>query len=318
MPRRIQTVCLLIALLLCQPACALQQALPDDPAATHDIPAFTVPAAKAGTAYTRFMVIGDMGTGQAGQREVAAAMTKRAKADGLDFILSLGDNFYEEGVASPDDPQWKTKFEDIYSARSLHVPYYATLGNHDHRGNAQAQVEYSFRSDRWKMPAKYYTFDRKLPDGTVIQFFALDTQPIHKGRGDAVDQVKWLSNQLGKSKARWKIVFGHHPLYSHSIRGRDKLLSAMLEPVLTQHKVDLYLAGHDHTLEMLKPVDGVNYVVSGAAAGEDRPYAVTWTDEAYYAATLGGFVFIRASAGEMVIEFVRMDAKTQYARTITK
>lgn len=318
MPRCVHTTIVLGALLVSQTACALQQAMPSDPADTHKIPPFTVLAPDPNTAYARFMIIGDMGTGQDGQREVATAMALRAKKDGLDFMLGLGDNFYESGVASVDDPQWKTKFEDIYADDILQVSYYATLGNHDHKGNAHAQVEYSHHSSRWRMPARHYTFDYKLDDGTVMAFFALDTQPIHKGRGEAEDQIKWLDKQLGKSKARWKIVFGHHPLYSHSIREPDELMIAMLEPVFTKHKVDLYLAGHDHTLEMLKPIKGVNYIISGAAAGRDRPYAVNWTDESYYAATLGGFVFIRASAAELLVEFVRLDGKTQYAQTISK
>ena len=68
-----------------------------------------------------------------------------------------------------------------------------------------------------------------------------------------------------------------------------------LEPLLVKHKVDVYFAGHDHTLEMLKPVKGVNYVVSGAAGGPDKAYNVTWSDDSFYAATLGGFVACRAS-----------------------
>ena len=53
-------------------------------------------------------------------------------------------------------------------------------------------------------------------------------------------------------------------------------------------------------------------------AGPDKAYAVEWSDESYYAATLGGFVFIRASTDELVVEFVRLDAKTQYAHVIAK
>ena len=49
---------------------------------------------------------------------------------GFGFVVLLGDNFYEDGVASVDDPQWQTKFEDPYA--NIDLPFYAVLGNHDH------------------------------------------------------------------------------------------------------------------------------------------------------------------------------------------
>ena len=292
---------------------------PQDPAATHQVPAFTVPATKPGAAYERFIVVGDMGTGRRGQKAVAAAMAKRAAADGVDFILSTGDNIYDDGVKSAEDRQWKTKFEDIYAAPSLQVPFFATLGNHDHYGNEQAQVEYAARNKLWRMPAFYYSFVRTLADGSKVQFFAIDTEPINQGQADAAGQLAWLDGELGKSDARWKIVFGHHPPYGHNpSRGHNRVLIEKLEPILVKHKADIYFAGHDHTLEMLKPVKGVNYVISGAGAAGDNAYRVEWTDESYYVATLGGFVLCRISADELVIEFVRLDGRTQYAHVLKK
>ena len=246
-------------------------------------------------------------------------MVERAKTDGLDFILTVGDNIYPGGVQSADDPQWETKFEEVYDDPSLQVPFYPTLGNHDHGGDVSAQIDYSARNENWRMPGRYYTFTRTLADGTAVQFFALDTTPIDQRHPDAAAQLTWLDEQLGQSNARWKIVFGHHPLYGHKLhRGPNRVMIARLDPLFTRHNVDLYLAGHDHTLEMLKPVKGVNYVITGAAGGPDKAYAVAWTDESFYAATLGGFTLLRISKDESVIDFVRMDAETQYAHTLTR
>ena len=313
-----------LALILALPgtvACNSQResSPPVDPAATRAIPGFTVSAVRPDVAYERFMAIGDMGTGRPDQHKVAAAMAERAKRDGLDFILTVGDNIYEDGVRSADDPQWKTKLEEVYNDPSLQVPFYPTLGNHDYRGSVQAQIDYSQRNENWRMPARYYTFTRVLADGTTVQFFAIDTDPIDGRQRSAGDQLKWLDEQLERSEARWKIVFGHHPLYGHNPhRGDNRTMNAALEPLFTKHQVDLYLAGHDHALEMLEPVKGVNYVITGAAGGPDKAYPVEWTDESYYAATLGGFVLLRISKEELVIEFVRMDARTQYAHILTK
>ncbi len=290
-----------------------------DPAATHEIPPFAVPAVKSDVAYERFIVIGDMGTGGSGQANVAAEMANRAKENGLDFWLTTGDNIYPHGVESVDDPQWATKFEQAYADSSLQVPIYATVGNHDHRGSVQAQVDYGRRNKNWKMKAAYYTFTRTLADGTKIQFFAVDMYPVHKEYPGVAAQLAWLDKELAASDARWKIVFGHYPLYGHHpTRGHNKVIIANFEPLFVKHGADIYFAGHDHTLEMLKPVNGVHYVISGAGGGPDIAYNVKWTDESYYAATLGGFVLCRISKDELVIEFVRMDGKTQYARVLTK
>jgi hypothetical protein len=62
----------------------------------------------------------------------------------------------------------------------------------------------------------------------------------------------------------------------------------------------------------------VDYVISGAGAGPDWAYPVTWNDESYYVATLGGFVLCRVSRDELVIEFVRLNGETQYAHVLTK
>jgi hypothetical protein len=77
-------------------------------------------------------------------------MGKAAHTVEADFIVSTGDNFYPSGVASVQDPLWKRSFEDVYTAFSLQEEWYPVLGNHDYDGDAQAQIEYSRISRRWR------------------------------------------------------------------------------------------------------------------------------------------------------------------------
>ena len=65
-------------------------------------------------------------------------------------------------------------------------------------------------------------------------------------------------------------------------------------------------------------IHGVHHVISGAGGGADWAYNVLWTDESYYVATLGGFVYCRVSKNELVIEFVRLGGETQYAHVLLK
>ena len=47
------------------------------------------------------------------------------------FVLSLGDNFYQEGITSTTHHRWNTSYEDIFNHSSLFIPWYPVLGNHD-------------------------------------------------------------------------------------------------------------------------------------------------------------------------------------------
>src|SRR5580692_6262701 len=99
-----------------------------------------------------FVVIGDWGRrGRWHQREVATQMGRTAATLGSQFVISVGDNFYENGVDSVTDPYWRTSFEQIYTDPALMTPWYITLGNHDYRGNVEAQLAYSGPTGRWRL-----------------------------------------------------------------------------------------------------------------------------------------------------------------------
>jgi tartrate-resistant acid phosphatase type 5 len=303
------------------PLCAsAQEDGPPDPAAAREIPAFEVPAERDGVIYQRFLAIGDWGTGGRGQRRVAQAMAARAEATPIDFVITTGDNFYPRGVSSADDPQWRQKFEDVYAAASLQVPFFPSLGNHDHMGDPDAQVAYSERNPLWRMPGRYYSHTVELDDGQQALFVVLDTDDLNmRIRSPSFEaQMEWLEETLAGSSARWRIVYGHHPLYSYSIRGHNRWLVHLLEPLFVRYGVDVYLAGHDHNLQLLRPVEGVHYVVTGAASGSDRPYPVAWPEESLYASSGGGYVLARLSRDELLLEFVRAAGETEFAHTLTK
>ncbi|MBK6940931.1 MAG: metallophosphoesterase [Planctomycetes bacterium] len=286
-----------------------------DPSLDRTIPEYTRPALGAGTQALRVIAFGDSGTAGRGQRRVAEAMLAKAQVDGLDLVLMLGDNFYPNGVASVDDPQWESKIVKPYER--LNAPIYPCLGNHDHKGNPDAQVERSKLDPKWRMGGRQYTFERVLADGTRIQFFALDTDPISKGVEVVTPQLEWLDAQLRASTAHWKVAFGHHPIHSRG-RGDNKRMRRDIEPILVKHDVDMYLCGHDHSLQVLKPRNGVNYIISGGGGGTDNPHKVDWTEDTLFAATLGGFVWLRFTRNDVVVEIVRTDHQTQFGTVFAK
>ncbi|MFG0319327.1 MAG: purple acid phosphatase family protein [Planctomycetota bacterium JB042] len=282
-------------------------------------PPWSVPEVGAEVAAERFIVLGDMGTGLPGQHEVARHMAERAAEHGVAFLLTVGDNFYPDGVTSVDDPQWRTKLEEVYDAPSLRVPVFATLGNHDHRGSVDAQVASGALDGRWRMPARWYAFERRLDDGTTVGFFALDTESLRRGGDDERrEQLEWLDRELARSAARWKVTFGHHPPFTHGHHDGSGTMRRTVVPLLEEHDVDLHLAGHNHHLELLEPKNGVAYVVSGAAGGTEKAYEVEWGDDTVYASTGGGFVVGTITRERLALEFVEADGATGFAWEIGK
>ncbi len=229
----------------------------------------------------RFLVIGDWGrSGQAAQWSVARAMGEYNAAFHAQAIVSTGDNFYCCGVASIDDPQWMSSFENVYRHHTLHVDWYPVVGNHDYRGSVQAEIDYSRKSRRWRMRDRYYAVNTTAPDGTRILFAFIDTNPfitayrLHADEfsdllsQDTAQQLAWLDSMLAHSDAAWKIVVGHHPVYSSfTAEGDPRPLSSHLLPQFERWGVDCYLCGHEHNLQHAH-VEGkrLHQFISGAGA----------------------------------------------------
>ncbi|HEX7183901.1 MAG TPA: metallophosphoesterase [Thermoanaerobaculia bacterium] len=223
-----------------------------------------------GTSPIRVLAFGDFGTSGVGQHSVARAMAEVDRQAPFHFGITLGDNFYSRGLNSPTHPRWQTDWEDLYSRLGIRI--YATLGNHDYRDPAspKAQIARSRLSKTWCLPRPYYTFV-----AGPVQFFAVDTDPIEKLRSSVDEQMSWLDGALATSRAPWKVVFGHHPVYTNGEHGGQAgflpALRQRLLPVLKKHKVDVYLTGHDHDLQALKPEGGVRFFISGGGGRTPRP-----------------------------------------------
>jgi len=276
-----------------------------------------------------FIAIGDWGRqGSENQLLVAAQMSTWAMDNKANFVISLGDNFYENGVASTDDPLWKISFEDVYTSSYLQVPWYAALGNHDYHGNVQAQIDYSATSSRWVMPSRYFSFTKKLDDGSIVLFVIMDTSPICKSddesktqfsedvtKIDSKIQYNWMDSVLSATPAKWKIVCGHHPVISGGYHGGQIEMQQEVEPIFVKNKVDAYLCGHDHDMQHLKR-KGINYFVSGAGSEPRNCEGTKYTS--FFAPKTPGFLGIDLSSGEFKATFTDYSGNVLYTTSITK
>lgn len=261
----------------------------------------------------RCVLIGDWGAGTGLQKEVAAGMNEYAGKNPIDFIISTGDNIYGRGVKSVDDPQWKTKFEQIYTGEHLQKDWYPIFGNHDYMGNVPAQLEYATKNPRWKFLDFYYQIP-KQSDQQIYDFFMLDTNLMVSGKDD--EMLKWLDESLSASKAKWKIVIGHHMIRSHGVYGDQKFMVKKLKPILDKHAVDVYVSGHDHDLQLIKhPEDPFYQAISGAGGGSRD---TSWGKHSLFSATNGGFMALTISNQVLYMEYLNKSGETIFAHIVNK
>lgn len=229
------------------------------------------------------VAFGDFGDdNQEAQIRVRDSISELVAVQAHWYGFFLGDNFYPDGVQSSTDPQFMNKLVNIY--QDLKLPFLAALGNHDHLGNIQAQIDFTkleanpyVRGEQklWEMPSSVYS--RKW-DEPSLEVFVLDTEmadlkseatqehlkklathsPEDQGTSPSKsweDQMSWLKAQLKKSTAKWKFVIGHHPIISDVKRKSRQSHPSLyanyktLENIIVNH-AHLYICGHDHSLQI--------------------------------------------------------------------
>lgn len=264
----------------------------------------------------RAVVIGDFGYDgdDSGQVEVAKAIEALHGKSRFQVGLTVGDNFYPNGVESTADPHWKLQFHDQYDR--LGIPFFAVLGNHDYMGNPEAQVEYTNapKNKTWKMPFRYYSFG-----AGPVRFFGLDTDEgtigLFKSKEWSQEQRSWLDAQLAKhAGARWKVVYGHHPIFSDGHHGDTKRLYQQLMPLLLKHRVDVYLAGHDHDMQHFEK-SGIQFFVVGGGGKDIRKIK---KKRAVYAESTHGFMEMEASENQLVMRLIGGDGRLLHSKALKK
>lgn len=226
----------------------------------------------------KFAVLGDFGTGDQSQYELADQMAKLRQRFKYELVVLVGDNLY--GSERPQD--FAKKFELPYKPLlDAGVKFYASLGNHD----AREQRFYKLFNMEGKL---YYAFSPK-PN---VRFLALESSY------PTPEQILWVETELKASSSDWKIVYFHHPLYSSGDRhGSDLRLREALEPLFLKYNVSVVFNGHDHFYERVKPQKGIAYFVVGSGGqlregNIDRGSGITArgfdTDLAFLAAEIAG------------------------------
>lgn len=234
----------------------------------------------------KFAVLGDNGSGDSGQYELATQIAAVHRLFAFGFVVMVGDNFY--GKQTPAD--LANKFDVPYRPLlDSGVTFHAAIGNHDEAFTVNyPPLNMSGR--------RYYTYVRQQ-----VRFFVLDTNIM-----DA-PQLRWFESVLQQSQEPWKIAYFHHPLYGNAKRhGSTVDIRVLLEPLLVKYGVAVVFTGHDHVYERLKPQKGVHYFVTGSG-GQLRKGDLVPSET-----TAAGF------DQDQAFMIVEVDADTLFFQTISR
>lgn len=209
-----------------------------------------------------FAAYGDSASGSAtGFRAVQARINQNNPA----FTVLLGDNVYDAGTHAESDARFSPAVNPEAAAwMASHIDYLG-LGNHDVATGSGLPAEQNYSVP---IPVAGVTAPAAPPvserpehnfswDYGNVHFVTFDTNSLSDpARLDGL--LNWVLTDLNASTARWKIVYGHHPLGGVP----DKPESAndnYYQQVVNRLKaagVDLLMTGHSHTYSWTYPLTG--------------------------------------------------------------
>jgi tartrate-resistant acid phosphatase type 5 len=175
------------------------------------------------------------------------------------------------------------------------------------------------------MPDRYYDHTEKINDTCDVLFVHIDTSPFitdyrdndsiyHVLAQDTHKQLRWLDSVLASSHAVWKIVVGHHPIYSSvGNHGNTKELIDDVLPLLQKYGVRIYLCGHEHFLQYLVH-SNINFFVCGGGS-VSRP--VSDRDDVKFGIASPGFLSMTITPTAVTGVYVDDKGKILFSKTIT-
>ena len=194
-----------------------------------------------------FLYVGDVQDSIGGEanRFLREALSRHPESE---FLVCGGDL-----ADGPRQSCWDEAFRDIDSVTQA-MPLLVVAGNHDYRKGVIQWLERRF-------PLTFsYFLDAKIADNQVytlnygpVQFFLLDS---NRELPYLLTQRDWLKAQLEQSRARWKIVVLHHPLFSIRSRSRNLIQRWVFNDLLESYGVDLVLQAHEHAYARMTAHEG--------------------------------------------------------------
>jgi predicted phosphodiesterase len=181
--------------------------------------------------HVRFLVYGDSRS----RPEVHAAVARRFRPYRPDFILHTGDLVGR----GRDYEMWGREFFNPLAGIINRIPVLPAIGNHEEDGTNYLAYFHLPPPERW------YSFDLG-----PVHVLALDFHYEKAGQ----EQFAFAERDLRASRAPWKVVFLHVPMFNVGGHASTWGHAAYL-PLFHATGVDLVLAGHSHLYERFRPIE---------------------------------------------------------------
>ena len=232
------------------------------------------------------------------------------------FCVFPGD-FVEDGGEGNSEWEWERWFEEALEPVLKQMPIVPTDGNHDVSDNLN--YTYHFNTDN----SFKDTYRKPQFDGTIYSFVYGDVLFIVYSMQDywrdtySFDPCKsvfledhvgpWMRKQvIANPDTKWRLTLSHFNLFSGSDHSTDKdprLFRACMLPVVKDCEIDVALQGHDHTYEVIGPVNSTNLtpITDAISDQEDVPVDnnknITGKKGGTYCTDDGTLYFIGATCG---------------------
>jgi predicted phosphodiesterase len=233
-----------------------------------------------------------------------AAVTAQFAQEEPEFILHTGDLV----AKGQDYSLWSREFFTPAANFLDHVPFFSVIGNHEQDGTNYLNY--------FDLPGNklWYSFD-----AGPVHVLALDFRFEKAGQA----QFKFARKDLLASRAPWKLVFLHIPVYNIGGHGSDWGHSAYL-PLFHQAKVDMVLAGHSHLYERFRPLApdkgagkwAITHITTGG--GGANLYTALMHPALVTQETTNHFMAFEVSPTQLQARAIRVDGSLMDSFTLTK
>lgn len=261
------------------------------------------------------LAVGDTGEepsalgGTPGQLAVARAMVDADRAAPVEALVFLGDNFYPDGLK-------ERKFKDRLRANFVQpychfleltargrgsmeswcavpeeerhpVPILAVLGNHDYGERESPLLQHKRIPqyvENWSLPDTEDLVGVRELGGGVSLILLQSVEITERGASAGA-----LREALESSRGPWRIVAAHHPI-AHPGDGYAEDYAREVRRVLDASgvPVQLFLAGHEHSLQLAAP-DGEPPLVVVSGGGHEAKELESPAPDRLFAAESAGF-----------------------------
>lgn len=232
------------------------------------------------------------------------------------FCCFPGD-FVEDGDANNSEWEWERWFEESMEPVIKAMPMVPTDGNHDDSPNINYTYHFNTNTDfnNYTTAPQFEGIVYSFVYGDVL-FYVFSMQDFWRETHSYVDWTSvYLTEHLGSwfkdqtranPNTKYRVSVAHFNLFSGSEHSTDKeppVFRSCMLPVFKDCEIDVALQGHDHTYEVIGPVnpDDCTPILSAITDREEVPVDGNKNRTGYkggtYCTDEGTLYFIGATCG---------------------